>query len=108
VVTHITTDEINISEDNYFELSLILNEWVTNSIKYAAIPDNRLKIKVSVRQQTREICIDYSDSGTVTSSSVNPPGLGNQIIHLLTVQMGARLTTGAHPYHYQLCIPDGT
>ena len=108
VITHITTDEIAINDDNYLELALILNEWVTNSIKYAArSSNNAIEIEVDVKQLSRQTCITYHDSGVAKAISPGAPGLGTQIISLLTQQMGAELTTlNHHPYHYQLCIPD--
>ena len=112
VVTHLVTDDLQLSVNSYFALSLILNEWVTNSIKYANPPEQIIEVNVTVKQRPSDVLVEYFDNGRVpTAAPVAGPdasGLGTQIITLLSQQLGATLTTlpGA-PYHYQLCIPNG-
>ena len=107
VVTHIQTEGLRLPAGGYLPLSLILNEWVTNTIKYAAVEGPFIEVRVEVRNTASEVCIDYADNGRVPVAA-SPPGLGTQIITLLTRQLGARLTSPAgQPYHYQLCIPHG-
>ena len=116
VVTHLQTVPLHLSPSAYLALSLILNEWVTNSIKYAPTPPPQLlEITVHVRAVGGQTCLDYTDNGVPPppGQPVAPTGLGTQIITLLTRQLGATLTTPAdHSYHYTLCLPapppDGT
>lgn len=109
VLTHISAQDIKVPVNSYFALSLILNEWVTNSVKYGAGQDELLTINVSIKNETNQVCIEYSDSGTPMPFPQGKPGLGTQIIDLLSRQMSGTLTTlHGNPYHYQLCIPNGT
>jgi len=116
VVTHLATEDLHLSVNSYFALSLILNEWVTNSIKYADPPaDHAIEVNVAVRQRAQDVLVEYSDNGRVPASAPVPgpdapdaSGLGTQIITLLSQQLGAVLTTRpGQPYHYELRIPHG-
>jgi two-component sensor histidine kinase len=105
VVTHLQTDVLHLPERAYLPLSLILNEWVTNSIKYAEPTAGPLEISVIVRRQPATVCIQYHDNGA-RATGTHAPGLGTQIIRLLTRQLGATaVPTPGQPYHYELCIP---
>lgn len=109
VITHLQSSPLRLPPSAYLALSLILNEWVTNSIKYAATPPGQLlEISVRVRHEARHTCLDYADSGLPPRAGTAPggPGLGTQIITLLTRQLGATLTTPpGRPYTYTLCLP---
>lgn len=109
VVTHLQTADLPLPAGSHLALSLILNEWVTNSIKYAAPADNLLEISVRFRREADATCLTYSDNGQLPPGAApRPAGLGTQIITLLTRQLGATLgTLPGQPYHYDLCIPDG-
>lgn len=122
VVTHLRTEALHLPTNAYFALSLILNEWVTNSIKYADTPGDILEINVTVRTRPHEVCLEYADNGVytprpgiaaahgrTTSPTLTSSGLGTQIIQLLTRQLGATLrTVDGYPYRYELCIPTAT
>ena len=105
VVTHLVTHDLRLPVNSYFALSLILNEWVTNSIKYAATEGHAIEVNVEVRHRAAGVCIEYYDNGAAgTTAAVG--GLGTHIIALLSRQLGATLTTPpGRPYHYELCIP---
>lgn len=109
VVTHLQTADAPLPAGSHLALSLILNEWVTNSIKYATPAESLLEISVRFRREGEATCLTYSDNGSITSETVpRQAGLGTQIITLLTRQLGATLRTlPGQPYHYDLCIPDG-
>ena len=123
VVTHLRTDDLHLPINAYLALSLILNEWVTNSIKYAAPAGDVLEINVEVRTLPGgEVLVTYADNGLADDPAhpahpAHPArpgrpvaaassGLGTQIITLLSRQLGATLRTpDGHPYHYELRIP---
>ena len=113
VVTHLATEAVHLSVDHYFALSLILNEWVTNTVKYAEPPaEHAIEVNVSMKQQGQEVLVEYFDNGRVPAATPVPEaeaaGLGTQIIALLSQQLGAELTTRpGQPYHYELRIPHG-
>ena len=108
VITHLQTNFLSLPPDSYFPLSLILNEWVTNSIKYADTAGQVLEITIHVSQRATEACLAYADNGRppAPASGAAPAGLGTQIIVLLARQLRATLCIPpAQPYHYTLCIP---
>lgn len=120
VITHLRTEALHLPTSAYLAVSLILNEWVTNSIKYAAPVGDMLEINLSVSTRPHDVCIAYADNGqspecpAVTPGSAprarpalrGPSGLGTQIIQLLTQQLDATLRSpDGHPYRYELCIP---
>ena len=111
VVTHLVTHDLRLPVNSYFALSLILNEWVTNSIKYAATDGQPIEVNVAVRERGQEVCIEYYDNGTAAATAspvASSGGLGTQIISLLSRQLGATLTTlPGQPYHYELCLLHG-
>ena len=56
VVTHLVTEAVELSVNSYFVLSLILNEWVTNTVKYAEPPaDHAIEVNVSVKPQAQHV-----------------------------------------------------
>jgi two-component sensor histidine kinase len=108
VVTHLQTMSLRLPANSYLPLSLILNEWVTNSIKYATPREPVLEIIVALRHKPGETCLTYADNGRPPDADAPPalPGLGTQLIALLTRQLGAILHTPANqPYLYELCFP---
>jgi two-component sensor histidine kinase len=106
VVTHLQTAPLHLPPSAYLALSLILNEWVTNSIKYAETSERLLEISVQVRPEGHHTCLLYADNGSSPAVGTAEAGLGTQIIYLLTRQLGATLTTApGQPYHYTLCLP---
>lgn len=109
VVTHLVTEAVQLPASSYFALSLVLNEWVTNTVKYAVPPaDHAIEVNVAVRQEAQAVLVEYFDNGRVPAAAPGPDdaGLGTQIIGLLSQQLGATLTTPpGRPYHYQLRIP---
>jgi two-component sensor histidine kinase len=105
VITHLQTSDLRLPPSSYLALSLILNEWVTNSIKYAAPSGNVLEISVHVRREAGSACLTYADNGQPPAPG-RPTGLGTQLIALLTRQLGATLRTCPdQPYQYDLYIP---
>ena len=113
VVTHLHTQPLHLPTNSYFALSLILNEWVTNSIKYAGSADHLLEVNVTVTVDTPAgaVCIEYFDNGPAPATQLAPPassGLGTQIVVLLVRQLGATLRTRPdNRFHYELFVPHG-
>ncbi|RZK58273.1 MAG: sensor histidine kinase, partial [Hymenobacter sp.] len=74
VVTHLQTAPLHLPPGSYLALSLILNEWVTNSIKYANTGEHLLEITVQVRHEGPLTCLDYADNGAPPPGPAAPPG----------------------------------
>lgn len=104
IITHINVGASSIKRNHYLALSLILNEWVTNTIKYATPKDEVLQVNISIQSQSSQVIIEFADNGEVQEKKQE--GLGTQIIKLLCRQISATLTVMPNnPYHYKLSLP---
>ena len=109
VVTHLDVNEVQLSPNQSFCLSLILNEWVTNSLKYAKPPQNVLELHLSMKRVQDSLVVEYFDNGKSQTRSKNPKGLGERIIKLLAQQMKASSPENTdNPFHFHLTIPHGS
>ena len=107
VITHVVIENITVPHNYFFSIGLILNEWITNSVKYAKT-ESSLVLTIKMQQKSDAVAIEYFDNGQVTNE-VNPQsGLGSEIISLLTRQMKGVLTHDErNKYHYFLTIKNG-
>lgn len=72
-------------------LGLILNELVTNAIKYA-FPDGRTgSVRVSLEECGGQLCLTVEDSGIGSGPHVQGTGLGRQLTGELAKQLRGRL-----------------
>ena len=107
VFTHLEIDEITISAKQSFPLGLLLNEWVTNTIKYAKPLNEILAVYITVKKEKDTIAIHYRDSGKAICRTAIKAGLGMNIIDLLTLQLdGELLRDDADYFEYHLIIPN--
>jgi two-component sensor histidine kinase len=107
VITNLDIQHIIVPHNYYFSVGLILNEWITNSIKYAQT-QSPLVLSIKMRQLEHTVEIEYHDNGAVASTPSTKIGLGKEIITLLTKQMKGKLTSiGNNPFHYILTIKNG-
>jgi two-component sensor histidine kinase len=72
-------------------LGLIVNELVTNAIKYAFADDRAGTIWVSLEGRGRELVLAVSDNGVGISQSKAGSGIGQMLIEALCQQLGGRL-----------------
>lgn len=103
VITNLAIQQIMLPQNYFFSIGLILNEWITNSIKYAETK-SPLVLSITIIQKDGFVIIEYHDNGNLTQKQVKK-GLGKEIIDLLTRQMKGKLTQ--HPeniYHFFLKI----
>jgi two-component sensor histidine kinase len=107
VLTNLEIDPITVPHQYYFSIGLILNEWITNSIKYANTP-SLLVLNIKMHQSEHGVEIEYFDNGEVANNENIKIGLGKEIITLLTKQMKGKLTTlEKNPFHYLLNFKNG-
>jgi two-component sensor histidine kinase len=88
-------------------LGLILNELVTNAIKYA-FPDGRSgTIQVSLEECGSQLCLTVEDSGIGTGPRAQGTGLGRQLTAELAKQLRGRLeqVPSAWGSAYRLTFP---
>lgn len=108
-VTHLNVKPVKLSNSQCHALSLILNEWVTNSVKYAACENNVLQLYINIENETADsIVVEYKDNGKARLNGHTREGLGTQIIQLLIQQLKGRFTHDeTNRYSYKLTIPNG-
>lgn len=106
VITHLDVEPIPVPQKISFPLGLIINEWVTNSIKYAKPRGSALEITVHIHNGSDTIKITYSDNGEPQTEKTEKKSLGHDIVNILTKQLDGTLETkDTNLYHYQLTIP---
>jgi PAS domain S-box-containing protein len=84
---------VRVSLEDAVPCGLILNELVTNAIKYGRLPDGgcALEIALTLRDEGFELCV--LDDGPGFALPVPHGSLGVQLIHALARQLGGALTT---------------
>lgn len=106
IFTYLDVESIPLPVNKSFPLGLIMNEWVTNSMKYARTLDGSLSLFITIKRAGDTIVIDYHDSGSPVRKEEVKSKLGLSIINLLTAQMNAGLTRENSDYfRYNLTIP---
>jgi two-component sensor histidine kinase len=106
VFTHPDIDEIKISSKQSFPLGLLLNELVTNTIKYAAPVDNILDIYITIKANDNIANMIYRDSGRRMKKAEIKAGLGMNIINLLVTQLNGELCRDENNYFtYKIKFP---
>jgi len=85
-------DELNIDIDTAVPLGLIVNELLTNTLKYA-FPDGRNgKVKIKLEKRPDGILqLQVSDNGVGKSGVTHGTGFGGQLVALLTKQLGGSM-----------------
>ena len=89
-----TNTKITLPMDLMTPLGLILNELISNSFKYAFL-DKSGYINISLTEKSNLITLIYKDSGDGIPDGVNfndNGTLGFELMHLLTEQIGGKLT----------------
>jgi two-component sensor histidine kinase len=70
-------------------LGLIVNELITNAIKYA-FPDGRAGIiRLSLDRSGAQLCLSVQDDGVGMKGSAQGTGVGHKLVHALAQQLGA-------------------
>ena len=83
---------LNVDIDTAVPLGLIVNELLTNTIKYA-FPDGRSgKVQIKLEQKSNGVLqMQISDNGVGKSGTTSGTGFGGQLISLLTQQLGGTM-----------------
>ena len=106
VTFSLEVEDSPLPESTYSPLSLMLNEWVTNSVKYAQTNGSALRLFLSLKKVPQVgILITYHDNGVLSPHQRAPvTGLGSKIISMLAHQMGATLLQESL-FYYQITLP---
>jgi PAS domain S-box-containing protein len=79
--------------DQAVPVGLILNELITNAVKYAFAPGEDGRILVRFRKRDARATLTVSDNGRGLDRSNAPPGVGTRMVRTLGQQIGARVRT---------------
>ncbi|MDX2285455.1 MAG: tetratricopeptide repeat protein [Bacteroidia bacterium] len=83
--------ELELDVDTAVPLGLIVNELITNSLKYA-FPDGRQgAITVSLRQTGEQLELLVADDGVGSANTATGTAFGSQLVQLLTAQLGGEI-----------------
>jgi two-component sensor histidine kinase len=90
-------DDLELDIDTAVPLGLIVNELLTNAIKYA-FPDSKEGIvRVSLKKEQGTLVLDVADNGVGKGLNIEPQGtgFGTQLVHLLTTQLNGKMQEDA-------------
>lgn len=99
--SHQCDDTIRVAPSHALSLGLIVNEMVTNAVKYAhpAAITGKIDLKC-YRSTTRKLVVKVIDDGVglpETFDAMTDGGTGMQLIRLLATQLGAQLQFDSSP-----------
>ncbi|RZJ66001.1 MAG: tetratricopeptide repeat protein [Flavobacterium sp.] len=83
-------ENLELDIDTAVPIGLIVNELLTNSLKYAFPQNAEGKITISLsRTNPKELTLKVSDDGIgkTANSAAKGTGFGTQLVHLLTIQL---------------------
>lgn len=92
VKLEVAMEKLNLDIDTAVPLGLIVNELLTNSLKYAFEKGQEGKIKISLQQQPNgKLHLEVSDNGMGKVATTQGTGFGSQLINLLTRQLNGEM-----------------
>jgi len=102
-------DNIDIDPKRATSIGIILNELLTNSIKYAFRDRDRGTVNVALQMDGNRIMLKVSDDGEGLPENFDSElsgGLGLKLINLLTIQMKGefRINSSGAPY-FEVALP---
>ncbi|MBL7931029.1 MAG: ATP-binding protein [Bacteroidia bacterium] len=86
----IESSDVTMNLEQAIPCGLIVNELITNAFKHAQLPDQRLKIRVALKEENRWVYLDISDNGPGKCDvNNNKDSLGMELIRSLAEQLSA-------------------
>lgn len=87
-------DALNLDVDTAVPIGLIVNELLTNALKYAFPEGTKGKINISLSQENNTLLLKVSDNGIGKTEGLKPKGtgFGTQLIELLTQQLNGTIS----------------
>ena len=93
-------------------LAMIMNEWLTNTFKYASQPGKKTNLYINAKMDNKNIILTYNDDGVEPNENIKEnknmsSGLGSRIVELLCRQMDGELIKNYNdkPYNYLIKFP---
>ena len=84
--------ELFLPVDQVIHTAIILNEWITNSLKYGFDHGGQGLINVNIRKENSTLSVDYRDNGKGISPSTHA-GTGSRLNELFLRELKGSLTT---------------
>ena len=91
VTIECSMEKINIDIDTAVPLGLIVNELLTNTLKYAFPHGQDGKVFIRLEKSKDGLHLEVSDNGVGKSGLIQGTGFGGQLISLLTRQLGGSM-----------------
>jgi two-component sensor histidine kinase len=88
-------DKVIIDTDRLGKIGLVINEIITNAMKYAFLDKKKGKIKIILKDSKENIEINISDNGRGIPKEVkvqNPDTLGLSLVEMLVKELEGTLT----------------
>ena len=102
---NVAIDHFFLNIDEGISFGLILNEMITNSIKY--VDEKEIQINIEFSQKNDNLIMSYSDNGTVKQedNQVKGTGFGMKLIKIMSRKLKGKLaTTKEQGIEYELVI----
>lgn len=86
-------DELELDVDTAVPIGLIVNELLTNAMKYAFPKGREGTIKISMKEEGKHLKLEIADNGIGKEvlNKKSSKGFGTQLVHLLTQQLDGKL-----------------
>jgi two-component sensor histidine kinase len=92
VKIELAMEKLDVEIDTAVPLGLIVNELLTNTLKYAFPKGQHGNVRIKLEKQTGGILhLEVSDNGIGKSGFVHGTGFGGQLISLLTIQLSGKM-----------------
>jgi two-component sensor histidine kinase/tetratricopeptide (TPR) repeat protein len=92
VSLNLAMNQLNLDIDTAVPLGLIINELLTNTVKYAFPENSKGTVTIKLQKQSNNILhLEVADNGTGKSEAVKGTGFGSQLISLLTRQLNGTM-----------------
>jgi two-component sensor histidine kinase len=90
---HLAMDKLDLDIDTAVPLGLIINELLTNAIKYAFPKEEKGTITITLEKQNIHFLhLEVADNGVGKSGITHGTGFGGQLVSLLTQQLNGIMT----------------
>jgi two-component sensor histidine kinase len=82
---------LDLDIDTAIPLGLIINELMTNSLKYAFPNREKGTITIKLEKINHILHLEFSDNGVGKSGTIKGTGFGAQLVSLLTQQLNGKM-----------------
>lgn len=85
-------DSLEVDIDTAVPIGLIVNELLTNALKYAFPAGSTGKVKIKLEKRPDgNLCLEVADNGVGKSGKIHGTGFGSQLVHMLTRQLNGTI-----------------